>query len=160
MNDLTLPPQPRKLPPHSKYRASYADEAFRLTLLGATVADLAETFEVTQRTVDNWLADHPDFRDAVRRGRVIADADVAAALFTRATGYTVKAQRVVVVEGRPEVVEIDEHVPSDPRAAIFWLKNRDPRRWRDRQEVEHSGTLTLEDLVTASMPMPPADQVS
>jgi hypothetical protein len=30
---------------------------------------------------------------------------------------------------------------------IFWLKNRKPEQWRDKQELEHSGTLKLEDLV-------------
>jgi hypothetical protein len=26
---------------------------------------------------------------------------------------------------------------------IFWLKNRKPAEWRDKQEVEHSGGVTV-----------------
>ena len=30
-----------------------------------------------------------------------------------------------------------EHCPPDVSAAFIWLKNRDPDRWRDVQNVEH-----------------------
>jgi hypothetical protein len=30
-----------------------------------------------------------------------------------------------------------EHCPPDVGAAFIWLKNRDPDRWRDVQNVEH-----------------------
>ena len=30
-----------------------------------------------------------------------------------------------------------EHCPPDVGAAFIWLKNRDPCRWRDVQNVEH-----------------------
>jgi hypothetical protein len=41
--------------------------------------------------------------------------------------------------GRAEPVfaEYVEHVPPDVTAGIFWLKNRDPERWRDVQNVTH-----------------------
>ena len=39
-----------------------------------------------------------------------------------------------------------EHVPPDTTAAIFWLKNRDPARWRDAWQVEHSlGKYVISD---------------
>lgn len=37
-----------------------------------------------------------------------------------------------------EEQRVKEVVP-DVTAQIFWLKNRKPREWRDKQEVEHSG---------------------
>jgi hypothetical protein len=37
---------------------------------------------------------------------------------------------------QPFVVHYIEHLPPDVTAA-FWLKNRDPERWRDVQNVEH-----------------------
>ena len=30
-----------------------------------------------------------------------------------------------------------EHVPADVTAQIYWLKNRDPKNWRDSQQLEH-----------------------
>jgi hypothetical protein len=37
---------------------------------------------------------------------------------------------------QPFVAHYIEHLPPDVTAA-FWLKNRDPERWRDVQNVEH-----------------------
>ncbi|MDD5356326.1 MAG: hypothetical protein PHY56_07320, partial [Candidatus Omnitrophica bacterium] len=34
-------------------------------------------------------------------------------------------------------VTVKEVIP-DVTAQIFWLKNRQPDKWRDKQEVEHS----------------------
>ena len=41
-----------------------------------------------------------------------------------------------------EIVEYTEHIPAQTVAQIFWLKNRRPAQWRDKQEVEHSGEIT------------------
>jgi hypothetical protein len=38
---------------------------------------------------------------------------------------------------QPVVVHYLEHIPADVGAAFIWLKNRDPDRWRDVQNVEH-----------------------
>ena len=37
----------------------------------------------------------------------------------------------------PVIVHYTEHCPPDVGAAFIWLKNRDPDRWRDLQNVEH-----------------------
>jgi hypothetical protein len=43
----------------------------------------------------------------------------------------------------------EKHYPPDPTAMIFWLKNRQPERWRDQPREEGAGgksiTLTVED---------------
>ncbi len=35
-----------------------------------------------------------------------------------------------------EVVELTEIIAPDTTAAIFWLKNRKPEYWRDKQEIQ------------------------
>ena len=37
------------------------------------------------------------------------------------------------------VEKVTKHLPSDATSMIFWLKNRQPERWNDRRQVEHSG---------------------
>ncbi|WP_263708046.1 transposase [Shouchella tritolerans] len=39
------------------------------------------------------------------------------------------------------VEEKTKEVSPDTTAQIFWLKNRRPDRWRDKQEVNHSGAI-------------------
>lgn len=41
-----------------------------------------------------------------------------------------------------KVKEKVREVPGDTTAMIFWLKNRRPIQWRDKQQVEHSGNVT------------------
>ena len=48
--------------------------------------ELAGFFDVAPRTIDNWIASHPAFAEAVREGRVVADARVARCLYERAVG--------------------------------------------------------------------------
>ena len=44
---------------------------------------------------------------------------------------------------KPVYAPFVEHAPPDPGAAFNWLKNRKPADWRDKQEVEHSGNVTV-----------------
>ena len=59
-------------------------------------------------------------------------------LYERANGYNYEACKIFMPAGskRPFVAHYIEHLPPDVTAA-FWLKNRDPERWRDVQNVEH-----------------------
>ena len=38
---------------------------------------------------------------------------------------------------KPVYAPYIEHVPPDVTARISWLKNRDPARWREAQQLEH-----------------------
>jgi len=38
---------------------------------------------------------------------------------------------------KPVYAPYVEHLLPDVTACIFWLKNRDPQRWRDSQKLEH-----------------------
>ncbi|MFO1082649.1 MAG: helix-turn-helix domain-containing protein [Reyranellaceae bacterium] len=113
------------------YCEEFAEQAHRLCLMGAINDDLARAFEVSTRTIENWLRSQPVFREAVRRGREMADGDVAHGLYRRAVGYTYLANKVLATEGEAVTVPYEVHCLPDTRAAIFWLRNRQPRRWRN-----------------------------
>ena len=57
----------------------------------------------------------------------------------RANGYSYDAVKIFMPAGakEPVIVHYTEHCPPDVGAAFIWLKNRDPERWRDVQNVEH-----------------------
>jgi hypothetical protein len=111
------------------YKEEFAEQAYRLCLAGATNPDLAECFEVDRSTVDKWLQRLPEFAQAVRRGRAIADGEVAHMLYARATGYTYETTKVLLHNGEPMPVRHTVHCPPDVRAASFWLRNRRPQQW-------------------------------
>jgi hypothetical protein len=56
-----------------------------------------------------------------------------------ANGYSCDAVKIFMPAGskQPVIVHYTEHCPPDVGAAFIWLKNRDPERWRDVQNVEH-----------------------
>jgi hypothetical protein len=64
---------------------------------------------------------------------------VERSLYERANGYNYDAVKIFMPAGskQPVVVHYTEHCPPDVGAAFIWLKNRDPERWRDVQNVEH-----------------------
>ena len=77
---MTTPGRP------TAYRREFCELAHNYCLLGATNAELAGFLDVSPRTIDNWIASHPAFAEAVREGRVVADARVARCLYERAVG--------------------------------------------------------------------------
>ena len=64
---------------------------------------------------------------------------VERSLYERANGYSYDAVKIFMPAGakEPVIVHYTEHCPPDVGAAFIWLKNRDPDRWRDVQNVEH-----------------------
>lgn len=130
------------------YKPQYTDRAKERCLAGATDADLAEEFEVSVTTIKNWKAKHPEFLAALKLPKEIADERVERSLYERATGYSYNAVKIFCnKDGEVTKVEYVEHVPPDPTAMIFWLKNRKPKEWRDKQEVEHSGGISIAETL-------------
>lgn len=120
-----------------KYKSEFAAQAQKLCLLGATDKDLAEFFEVTDRTINRWRIQHKDFCRSLKLAKDEADARVERSLYHKATGYTFDSEKVFQYEGQVVRAKTQEHVPPDTTAMIFWLKNRQPQLWRDR--IEHTG---------------------
>lgn len=132
------------------YKNEYNEQAYKLTLLGATDKELADFFNVEERTINNWKKEKADFFQSIRAGKEIADSDVAQSFYNNAKGFisvnkkaikkkvwNEKAKRLV-----DEVEMVDEVLQHQPnaQAGIFWLKNRQPDKWKDKTEVETSQT--------------------
>ena len=121
-----------------KYQKAYAEQARKLCLLGYTDKQLADFFEVAVSTIHKWKHDHPEFSDSIKKGKCIADGDVVSSLYHRALGYDHPEDDIRVVEGKIVITHTTKRYPPDTTAAIFWLKNRQGNKWRDKQDVNHS----------------------
>ena len=136
MTEKKNPAEKKKRGRKSEYRIEYADQALKLCLLGAIDKELAEFFSVSVQTLNKWKKDYPEFLESLKKGKNIADANVASRLYNRAIGYSCKATKFATSEGKiTDSKEYIEHYPPDTTAAIFWLKNRQPEKWRDKKEV-------------------------
>lgn len=128
----------------SKYRKEYAEQARKLCAqLGATEADIAQFLGVATRTVERWKIEHKDFCRALKLGKKVADERVEQSLYRRATGYMHESEKIFQYEGKVVRAKTVEQYPPDTTACIFWLKNRDKANWRDKQELEHSGAISV-----------------
>lgn len=123
----------------STYKENYAELAGKVAKLGATDEDLADVFDVKVSTIDSWKKRHIEFKQALKDGKAIADAEVAQSLYHRATGYSHREEKILVVGGKVQRVMTTNHYPPDTTSMIFWLKNRRPDLWRDKHNHEHTG---------------------
>ncbi|WGL77951.1 terminase [Serratia marcescens] len=129
----------------TKYQEAYAEQARKLCLLGYTDAELASFFEVSESTINNWKLEHHEFLESIKKGKAVADGEVASTLFNRAIGYTAKEKREEKTADGFKEVDAEKHVPGDVTAMIFWLKNRQKDKWREKQDVNHTsddGSMT------------------
>ena len=93
---------------------------------GLTDEQIATNAGIATATLYDWKKRYPEVSEALKKGKEVVDIQVENALLKRALGYT--------------YTTIKEVVP-DTTAQIFWLKNRRPDRWRDKQDIEHSGQI-------------------
>ena len=120
------------------YRPAYNDQVYKLCLLGAKDTEIADFFSVSEKTLNTWKKKQPKFLQSMKKGKEIADATVAQKLYHRAVGYEHPEDKIFNDSGKPMVVPTTKHYPPEPVAAIFWLKNRQPAKWRDKQEIDHT----------------------
>lgn len=130
----------------TKYQTKYNTQAYKLCLMGATDKILADFFEVAESTVGLWKLEHPGFSDAIKKGKMIADAQVAKSLYQRAIGYSHPDIDIKIFEGKIITTKLTKHYPPDVAAATFWLKNRQKDKWRDKTEVDNTIIKIGKDL--------------
>jgi len=126
-----------------KYQASFATQAGKLCALGATNADLADFFDVSIRTIERWSSEHDEFCRALKAAKEEADTKVERSLYERAVGYSFDSEKVFQYQGEIVRAKTREHCPPDTTAQIFWLKNRQPEKWRDKQDERGGGDIHI-----------------
>ena len=141
------------------YKQEYAEQAFKLALLGATDKEMADLWNVNPDTVHEWKKVHPEFSESINSGKVKADAEVAKSLYKRALGYQYDEITYEKVGDGQNIIEVSEtglesvksdiykkkvvtkEVAPDVAAQNIWLKNRrgrvssDAQRWADKVET-------------------------
>lgn len=90
---------------------------------GLTDLQIAKNIGVAMSTFCDWKNKHPEFSEALKRSKDVADYEVESALFKKAKMGDVTAQ-------------------------IFWLKNRKPKQWRDKVSfVDETQLAKLDEMV-------------
>jgi hypothetical protein len=103
---------------------------------GATMAELAQAFNIANCTLYNWINRYSDLHEAIQIGVDVFNPRVERALAERAIGFFVTLREEVkdAKTGKIKFPAVRRYYPPDTTAAIFFLKNRLPDRWRDVQD--------------------------
>ena len=119
----------------TSYRDDMPRQAEIVIALGATDENIADVFGVTERTINNWKRKHPEFFQSLKEAKNKYDAKIEDALAARALGgYETTETRTTTNsdDGLISKVTVTKTLAPDTTAAIFWLKNRQSERWRDK----------------------------
>jgi len=128
--------RPTKLNDNMKERLAIAYK------LGLTDLQACKMVDIDESTLTKWKERFPDFFMAIKDWKAEADQKVEQSLYRRACGYDFPEQTVTDSDGKTSMVT--KHMPPDATSMIFWLKNRQPDKWRDKQDVEFKGGLTVQ----------------
>lgn len=133
----------------SEYRQEFVTEVLTMAEGGATDMEIADSLEVSVRTLYRWKAQHEDFRQALKIAKDVADERVERSLYQRATGYEQDSVKIFMPAGAesPVMAPYREVIAPDTTACIFWLKNRKSQEWRDKIDLEHAGEVSIKRVV-------------
>lgn len=145
---------------YSKYDTNvkpYLEMIEAWTRDGATEAQLCERLDVCQDSFIQYKKQNAELVEVLKKGREATDIQVENALLKRALGFTyeeVTQERIAsgdVVEMQVTKIVRKQVVP-DVGAQAFWLKNRRPDVWKERQETganskgDNKIEITFKDL--------------
>lgn len=107
---------------------------------GLSMKQIAKNIGITDQCLYLWFKKYPEIKQAVEKGKEVVDYEVENALYKTAMGFELVEQQL---DNKGNKRMIKRTVPPNVAAQIFWLKNRRPDRWRDKNESEVSGAVPI-----------------
>lgn len=112
------------------YCQSMDDTARRLAFLNLTEEEIARFFQISVDTLLAWKTAHPSFGQALNTCELTSDGKVVHSLYQRAVGMVVVDEKTIRnAAGETVVVKLRREIPPDIRAALLWLRTRQPDLW-------------------------------
>lgn len=114
--------------------------------------DIADKIGISKSTFYKWKSENKEFSDALKRGKAPVDFKVENQTLKSALGYFIEIEEPIKLKTKKQLIDkgtIEEehieyvkkqvYIPPVPACQFFWLKNRKPDKWRDRQETISAG---------------------
>ena len=114
---------------------------------GLTDEQIAKNIGINRTTLYDWKKKEVNIADALKKGKEVIDFEVENALLKRALGYEYEEE---TYENGILTKKVKKHVAPDTTAQIFWLKNRQVKKWRDKVEIADNDAIKkLDELLEA-----------
>jgi ATP-dependent Zn protease len=117
------------------------DEVVEWCKKGLIDKEIMTLLGISHESFYKYKNEYTEFSDALKEGKTVADDMVEQALYKSAIGFDYMEE---TVSNKGDVVEVRKYSKPNTTAQIFWLKNRRVDKWRDKQDVEHSGAVDVE----------------
>jgi len=126
---------------------------------GLSGKQIAEKIGISKSTFEDWKNKYSDFSDALRAGRDVPDRKVENALYNSCFDRKItvrkpfKCKEVYFQDGKrcekERIVYGEEEVaiPANEKAQEFWLSNRKPEQWSNKEKLEVSGNINFADVI-------------
>ena len=108
---------------------------------GLTDEQIAHNMGISVKTLYNWKNKHFPILQALKKGKEVIDRMVENALLKSALGYEYEEDGMTK-DG--DVVPLRRVQHPNTTALIFWLKNRKPTEWRDKQVTEFENGVPVQ----------------
>ena len=106
---------------------------------GITNDKLADIVGISFQCLYDWYNDYPEFKAAIVAARDRFNVEVLEkSLIKRAQGYEVTETETGMRGAQTVEIEKTKHVPADTAALTFFLKHRDPERWKEKEDNRRS----------------------
>jgi len=131
----------------SRYLPVYAEQAKKLAMKGLIDSEIYDILGISEVTGIEWKKKYLDFAKSLKEGKEFPDRQVVKSLYENALGGEYETEKALVVSdgaqlgAHVEKVKVKEWRPGNVTAQIYWTKNRLPKEWRDKQDIEHSGNI-------------------
>lgn len=133
-----FPPMPHIRPgAPTKFSKRICEVVYKLMMLGASQKEMADILDIDEDTFRRWKNEKQEFYAALKAGGDLADAHMASKLYHRGIGYEHPEEKIFSNDGVITRVMTTRHYPPDTGAALTWLKNRQPEKWKDKVEHDH-----------------------
>jgi hypothetical protein len=100
---------------------------------GLTDKDIAKKLGISEDSFYTYKKEHAEFSEALKNGKEVIDTIVENALLKAALGYDYEEDALDKIG---EIHSLKKVAHPNTTALIFWLKNRKPKEWRDKQEMD------------------------
>lgn len=138
----------KKTQDHYEITPKLLKKVERLAAQGLTIVQIAHCIGWSEETIHAKKKKHSEFSESIGRGQSKGIQIVTNSLIKKAKGFNYKEiheEARLDTDGKVTKHKkvIKKKVPPDTNAQIFYLKNRDPQNWRDRQDHNISGDVVI-----------------
>ena len=125
---------------------------------GLTNEQIAHNMGINPCTLYDWQKKYSEIANILKRTKDVVDKEVENALYKSAMGYDyeeiTEERRFNKRTGQYEMVvtkRAKKHIPPNTASIIFWLKNRKPEIWKDKQEITDTKALDKLDSILGEL---------